>query len=68
MRCTAINFLNQGFNTYFYTMIQKKVHQRIAKLSRVLSNIYLQQNNLMNHSSNDHTYMHAYIIFTLVVS
>ena len=46
--------------TYFFTVIQRKVHQRIAKFCRVLSDIYLQQNNLMTHSSKVHNYMHAF--------
>ena len=54
---------------YFYTMIQGKVHQRVAKFCGVLSNMDLQQNDLMNHSSYGHTYMHAlyyiYISFIL---
>ena len=48
--------------TNFYMVIQRKVHKRISKLCRALSNIYLQQNDLMNHSSKDHTNMHALYI------
>ena len=39
-------------------VIQKKVHHRIAKLYRVLSNIYLKQKDLMIHSSKGHDYVH----------
>ena len=44
---------------YFLTVNQGKVHQRIAKFCRVLSDIYLQQNDLMTHSSNGQNYMEA---------
>ena len=36
----------------------KKVHHRIAKFRRTLSNTYMQQNDLMNHSSKGLTYMY----------
>ena len=45
--------------TYFFTVIQRKVHQRIAKFCRVQSNILLQQTGLMNHSPKVRIYMHA---------
>ena len=47
---------------YFYTVIQGKVY-RIAKFCRVLSNVYFQQNNLMNHIPKGHIYMHNLYIF-----
>ena len=55
----SVNSMKLLYQIYFYEeKIQRKVHHRIATFSRVLSNIYLQQDGLMNHSFIGHTYIH----------
>lgn len=46
---------------YFYMVIKWKVHCMIAKICRVLLNIYLQQKDLLNHSSKIHIYCTIYV-------
>ena len=65
----SVNSMKLLYQIYFYEeVIQRKVHHRIATFSRALSNIYLQQDGLMNHSFIGHTYIHDlyYILFYII--
>ena len=65
----SVNSMKLLYQIYFYEeVIQRKVHHRIATFSKVLSNIYLQQDGLMNHSFIGHTYIHDlyYIFFHII--
>ena len=45
----------------------RKSKSENSKICRVQSNIYFQQNVLMNHSSKGHTYMHTYVCIYIYI-
>ena len=64
----SLNYMKLLLQICFYTVIQRKLYYRTATFCRVLSNIYLQQHNLMNHSSKSHTHIHDLYYTFLVIS